>query len=97
MPMVRLTADTKDTSRRRPISGCWRQSDTRTSLSLRPSRNVLKNLCACTGFICAKMHKQQPGLSWLSSSDLSHKNTRSKNVTPLSSDGVDAISVRAVT
>ena len=70
MPMVRLTADTKDTSRRRPISGCWRQSDTRTSLSLRPSRNVLKNLCKYTGFKQVETH-MQPGLSCLSSSDLS--------------------------
>ena len=45
MPMVRFTADTKDTSRRRPTTGCCLHSDTRTSLSLRPSRNVLKNLC----------------------------------------------------
>lgn len=49
MPMVRLTADTKDTSRRRPTTGCWRHSETRTSLSLRPSRNVVKNLCKLAG------------------------------------------------
>ena len=60
MPMVRLTADTKATSRRRPMTGCCRHSDTRTSRSPRPSRNVVKNLCvpasgASQAFCCKEL------------------------------------------